>query len=226
MVAYLRVSRESQGADGLGIQAQKTAVASHVESQGCELIASYTEVETAKKHSLDNRPALRKAIAHAKRSRATLVVAKLDRLIRSTVVCSLLKTSGVKFQACDNPHANELTIDILAAVAEDEVRRISARTSAALQALKSRGVLLGSHRPECANNLNTEAASRGRAIGAARKKQIATDAYADLAVDVAEMRENGLSLRAIAEALNNMGETTRTGKAWGPMQVSRVLERT
>lgn len=101
---------------GLGIEAQKADVMAHVERDGCELIAEYTEHETGKKHSLDNRPELKKAIAQAKRARAILVVAKLDRLLRSTVVRTMLKTSGVRFIACDNPHANELTIDILAAV--------------------------------------------------------------------------------------------------------------
>ena len=105
----------AQGRSGLGLEAQEADVAAHVEREGCELIASYMETETGKKHTIDNRPALCKAIAHARRSRAILVVAKLDRLLRSTVVRSMLKTSSVKFVACDDPHANELTIDILAA---------------------------------------------------------------------------------------------------------------
>ncbi len=225
MVAYYRVSRNSQGADGLGIAGQKAAVAQHVASKGCDLIATYSEVETGKKHALDNRPALQKAISHAKRSRAILVVAKLDRLLRSTVVAGMLKTSGVKFVACDNPDANELTIDILAAVAANEVREISKRTSAALQALKGRGVLLGSHRPECAGNLSADAALRGRAIGAKRVSEKAVEAYADLGDYLLELREDGLSLREIAAKLDSDGHTTRTGKAWNPVQVSRVLDR-
>jgi len=225
MVAYYRVSRESQGADGLGMAGQKADVARHVEANGCDLIASYSEVETGKKHTLDNRPALVKAIAHAKRSRAILVVAKLDRLLRSTVVCSLLKSSGVKFQACDQPYANELTIDILAAVAEDEVRRISARTSAALQALKAKGVPLGSHRPECANNLKPEAAKLGRSLGAMRVTELATEAYADIVDSMLEWRGKNYTLQAIADALNAEGQTTRRGKEWTPVQVSRVLDR-
>ncbi len=147
MIAYYRVSTERQGRSGLGLEGQEAAVAEHVASAGCDLIAAYTEVETGKKHDLVNRPELRKAVAHAKRSKAVLVVAKLDRLLRSTVVRSTLKTSGVRFIACDNPHANELTIDILAAVAEDEVRRISERTKAALAAAKARGTALGGSRP-------------------------------------------------------------------------------
>lgn len=225
MVAYYRVSTARQGADGLGIAGQKAAVAQHVASNGCDLIATYTEVETGGKHDLDNRPELKKAIAHAKRSRAVLVVAKLDRLLRSTVVHSLLKTSKVEFVACDNPHANELTIDILAAVAANEVREIRKRTKAALQALKAKGVLLGSHRPECRDNLSAEASRKGRAIGARRVAEKAAEAYADLGDYLLELREDGLSLREIAAKLDEDGHTTRTGKPWNPVQVSRILAR-
>ncbi len=225
MVAYYRVSRESQGADGLGMAGQKAAVAAHVAAYGCDLIAEYTEVETGKKHDLDNRPALQKAIAHAKRSRATLVVAKLDRLLRSTVVLSLLKTRGVKFVACDNPHANELTIDILAAVAANEVRNISSRTADALRELKAAGVALGSHRPECATNLSVDAAQHGRELGARRVREIANEAYADIAPMMLSLRAQGSTLAAIAATLNQEGHTTRREREWTPSQVSRVLAR-
>jgi DNA invertase Pin-like site-specific DNA recombinase len=103
-------------------------VADHVATAGCELVGADTEVETGKKHDLENRPELRKAVAHAKRAKAILVVAKLDRLLRSTVERALLKPAGVKFIACDNRNANEFMVDILAAVAENEVREISKRT--------------------------------------------------------------------------------------------------
>jgi DNA invertase Pin-like site-specific DNA recombinase len=225
MVAYYRISRKSQGADGLGMDAQRAAVAAHVEANGCKLIGEYTEIETGKRHDLDNRPALRKALAHAKRSSATLVVAKLDRLLRSTVVLSLLKTSYVRFVACDNPHANELTIDILAAVAANEVRQISIRTSDALQRLKAKGVLLGSHRPECKDNLSSTAAECGREIGAQRVRELANKAHADIAETMIEMRKAGSALASIADELNAEGHTTRRGCAWNAVQVSRVLAR-
>ncbi len=224
-VAYYRVSTARQGASGLGIEAQKREVARHVAESGCEVIAEYTEVETGKKHDLDNRPELRKAIAHAKRSKATLVVAKLDRLLRSTVVHSLLKTSGVKFIACDNPHANPFTLDILAAVAEEEVRQISARTKAALASKKARGVLLGGARPECRGNLSEAARAKGTRLAAAARTRNAIESYADIADYMAELADDGLSLRAIADDLNAQGQTTRRGKPWNPMQVSRVLAR-
>jgi hypothetical protein len=102
MNAYFRVSTTKQATSGLGLDAQEATVAAYVASAGCDLIASYTEVENGKKHDLVNRPELAKAVAHARRAKAVLVVAKLDRLLRSTVVLTMLKTSGVRFVACDN----------------------------------------------------------------------------------------------------------------------------
>ena len=222
MVSYLRVSRKSQADSGLGLEAQRRAVAAHVESAGCELLAEYVEVETGKKHDLDNRPELRRAIAHAKRSKAVLVVAKLDRLLRSVVICSLLKTKGVPFVACDNPHANELTIDILAAVAANEVREIGKRTKAALAVRKGRGVKLGAARPD-ARQLTPEDRERGRARASVVIRALAREAYADIVPTIADLSRSGLSLRAIAAALDADGHTLRSGRPWNPVQVSRVL---
>ena len=134
VVAYYRVSTAKQGASGLGLDAQRAAVATWTAANGAAVLAGYTEVESGKRA---DRPELRKALAHAKRSRATMVIAKLDRLSRNVHFLSGLMESGVDFIACDNPHANKLTIHILAAVAEDEAKRISERTRAALAAYKS-----------------------------------------------------------------------------------------
>jgi len=224
MVAYYRVSTARQGRSGLGLEGQRAAVAAHVASEGCELIAEYKELETGTKHDLDNRPVLQKAVAHALRSKATLVVAVLDRLLRSTVVLSLLKTKGVKFIACDNPHANQLTIDLLAAVAEDEARRTSARTKAALAAYKARGGKLGASLKQC-RNLTAQARSKGAKAAGLAVSRKADEAYADIADDVRAMREHGLSYAQIAAKLNGLGHTTRRGNAWNPMQVQRVLLR-
>ena len=134
VVAYYRVSTAKQGASGLGLDAQRAAIATWTAANGAAVLAGYTEVESGKRA---DRPELGKALAHAKRSRATLVIAKLDRLSRNVHFLSGLMESGVDFIACDNPHANKLTIHILAAVAEDEAKRISERTRAALAAYKS-----------------------------------------------------------------------------------------
>ena len=125
MIAYYRVSTKQQQRSGLELEGQKAAVTEYAQRQDAELLSEYTEVETGKRA---DRPELAKAIAHSKRARATLVVAKLDRLARNVAFTSALLESGVEFIACDNPHANRLTIHILAAVAEDEARRISERT--------------------------------------------------------------------------------------------------
>ena len=222
MIAYYRVSTKRQGESGLGLEAQKADVARHVADAGCDLIGEYVEIETGKKHDLDNRPQLRNAVAHAKRSRAILVVAKLDRLLRSTVIRAMLKTKGVRFVACDQPQANEFMIDILAAVAEDEVRQISKRTKAALAAKKARGVLLGGARSGHPKPTR-EMALAGAAASAKVRSKAATEAYEDLVPTVSELRNGGLSLRQIAARLNDEGHTTRSGRPWNPMQVSRLL---
>jgi len=144
VVAYYRVSTRKQERSGLGLEGQEAAVEEYGRRDGGEIVASYLEVETGKR---SDRPELTKAIAHAKRTRATLVVAKLDRLARNVAFTSALMESGVDFVCCDNPTANRLTVHILAAVAEDEARRISERTKTALAAAKRRGVKLGSARP-------------------------------------------------------------------------------
>jgi DNA invertase Pin-like site-specific DNA recombinase len=144
IVAYYRVSTKKQGKSGLGLEGQQTTVAEYVRQHAGNLIAEYVEVETGKSK---DRPELLKAIAHAKRSKATLVVAKLDRLARNVAFTSALMESSIDFVACDNPHANRFTIHILAAVAEHEAEQISQRTKAALAAAKRRGVKLGSAPP-------------------------------------------------------------------------------
>jgi DNA invertase Pin-like site-specific DNA recombinase len=220
-VAYSRVSTDRQGKSGLGLEGQRAAVLQHVGGAG-ELIAEYTEIETGKRDSLDNRPELRRALAHARRSQATLVVAKLDRLTRSVAVTSLLHQSNVDFVCCDNPYANRLTIQILAAVAEDEARRISERTKAALAAYKARGGVLGATRPE-SRNLSIDARKRGALASAIRRGKIMLDAYEDITPQMHAFRSSGRSLRAIAQALNDDGHTTRRGRPWNAAQVSRVL---
>jgi DNA invertase Pin-like site-specific DNA recombinase len=222
LVAYYRVSTDKQGRSGLGLEAQEAAVAAHVAATGCTLVASYTEIETGKRSSLANRPELRRALAHAKRSRATLVIAKLDRLARSVAVVSALHESSVEFVCCDNPSANRLTIQILAAVAENEARAISDRTKAALAAAKARGTLLGAARPECRNLTDEGRRAGARAAGAAHAAN-AVAAYADVKPEIVALAATGKSLREIAAALNVAGHTTRRGYAWGPSQVQRVL---
>ena len=119
MVGYLRVSTKGQGASGLGLEAQQSAVENYARTMGARVGAWYTEVETGKR---SDRPQLARAVGHAKRSKLVLVVAKFDRLARDMEFTAKLMNSTVEFVACDNPTANRLTLHILAAVAENEAR--------------------------------------------------------------------------------------------------------
>lgn len=221
MVGYLRVSTDKQGQSGLGIEGQQRTVEAYAASCGCVLVATFVEVESGKRN---DRPELAKAMAHARRVGATLLVARMDRLARNVSFVSALMESGVDFVACDNPHANRLTIHILAAVAESEAEAISQRTKAALASYKARGGLLGASRPEC-RNLDDEARQKGTEAASEARKQAAIDSYADLLPVVLESKAAGKTLAAIAGELNADGHTTRTGAAWSPVQVMRMLKR-
>jgi len=140
IIAYYRVSTRKQGESGLGLEGQKAAVEAYSKQTGARILASYREIESGKR---SDRPELAKALAHSKRSKAVLVVAKLDRLARNVEFMAKLMNSAVDFIALDNPNANRLTIHILAAVAEAEAKATSDRTKAALQAYKARGGKLG-----------------------------------------------------------------------------------
>ena len=226
IVSYFRVSTKRQGQSGLGLEGQQAAVAEFAKHERAEIVRDYVEVETGTNKR--ERPELAKALAHAKRAKATLVVAKLDRLARNVAFTSAVMESGVDFLACDNPTANKLTIHILAAVAEHEAEAISERTKAALQAAKARGVKLGSAREG-----HWDGREEQRQAGLAKAQQaasvarvmLADEAYADLIPEMQEMRNAGQSLQAIADSLNEDGYQTRRGKPWNPMQVSRVLKR-
>src|SRR5215213_4230202 len=141
-VVYLRVSTDRQGRSGLGLEARRVAVASYLAGHG-RIVAEVLEVESGRRN---DRPELERALALCRAHRATLLVAKLDRLARNVAFVSRLMESGVEFMAADFPQANRLTIHILAAVAEHEARMISDRTRAALAAAKVRGVVLGGFR--------------------------------------------------------------------------------
>lgn len=217
IIAYYRVSTARQKQAGLGLAAQKASVESYARSCGARIVAEFTEAESGK---LASRPQLEAAVRQAKRERAKLVIAKLDRLSRNVSFVATLMESGVDFVAADMPDANRLTIHILAAVAEHEARCIGERTKTALAAAKRRGTLLGASRPEC-RNLTMAARKRGAA--ATRARAIAD--YAELIPVVRQRHEDGDTLSEIAGWLNAEGHTTRTGAAWQATQVWRLLRR-
>lgn len=211
-VSYPRVSTDRQGRSGLGLEAQRAAVAAHVTAFGGEVIAEYTEVESGRR---DDRPRLAEALAHCRRTGATLLIAKLDRLARSVHFIAGLMKSDVPFVAADMPHASAFELHIRASVAEEEARLISTRTKAALAAARARGVKLGGYRgaPAPDHTLGVEARQRAALAHAHR--------IADI---VRPMRDAGATLQAIANRLTADGvQASRGGAAWTATAVRRVL---
>ena len=219
-VAYYRVSTAAQGRSGLGLEAQQHAVESLCASRGWEIIAPpFTEVESGKRA---DRPELAKALHRAKVTGAILVVAKLDRLSRNVAFLAALQDSGVKFVAADMPEANELTVHIMAAVAQAERKAISKRTSEALQAAKARGQRLGN--PNGAAALRR--AQKGNEASLDAIKAAAAERAEQLRPIVEDMRSRGLtSLRDLALALNESGIVTARGGRWHASSVRNLVAR-
>jgi DNA invertase Pin-like site-specific DNA recombinase len=215
-VSYVRVSTTGQGRSGLGLEAQREAVARHVAGAGGRIVAEYVEVESGKR---SDRPQLAAALAECRRHRAVLLIARLDRLARNVRFIAGLMETGVPFVACDMPNATPFMLHIHAAVAEEEGRAISARTKAALAAARARGVKLGN--PQ----LRAGSPELARAAAAAKAAQ-ARDRAMDLAPIIAEVRAAGVTtLAGIARALAARGVPTPSGRgAWSPATVLR-LER-
>jgi hypothetical protein len=231
-VAYLRVSTARQGASGLGLEAQRQAVAAHV-GEGV-VLAEHVEVESGKRA---DRPELAKALALCRATGATLIVAKLDRLARNVAFLANLMDSGVDFVAADMPMANRLTVHILAAVAEAEGKAISARTSAALNVVKAAIARDGqwvSRRSgktiDRLGNPNGAAALNGKRIGnqAGVAGLVAkADAHAAKVLPMIDaIRAEGITgLKAIARALTSRGVLTARGGQWDATRVRLLLAR-
>ena len=212
-VAYYRVSTERQSRSGLGLEAQRTAVSEYLNGGRWTLLAEFTEVESGK---INARPQLAAAMERCRLTGATLVIAKLDRLSRNAGFLLNLRDAGINFVAADVPDANRLTVGILAVVAENEREAISARTKAALQAAKARGVALGGWRGGPKVDVK-----QGTAALMAR-----ADAFAaDVRPIAAALRDQGMSLRQVAAALTEQGIRTARGGAWTAMAVKNLLER-
>lgn len=224
-VGYLRVSTRKQEASGLGLDAQRSAVRRLVAERSGELIAEFVEVESGRKA---DRPQLLAAISRARRQKAILLVARLDRLGRSVSFTSALMESGIEFLCCDNPFANRLTIHILCAIAEHERLMISERTKAALAAAKQRGTLLGSHRPghwSGRETLRLEGLEKARMSAAKSNRAASIRAYDDIAPRLLELRDSGLGGDRIAKILTAEGIHSRRGPRWTGAHVRRVLAR-
>lgn len=206
-VAYYRVSTDRQGKSGLGLEAQKESVNRYLESIGWNLIGEFVEIESGKRK---NRPELTAALEACKREKATLLIAKLDRLARNVHFVSGLMESGVDFVAADNPHANKLMIHLLAAFAEHEREQISQRTKEALAAAKARGVELGKN---------------GKVL-ARRNREKAISFANSMATTIRQLRNEGfITIRQIVDELNRREIPSANGAKWHVPTVHRLLRR-
>ena len=217
-VAYYRVSTQKQGQSGLGLEAQQKSVRDYLNGGRWKLIAEIIEVESGKR---SDRPELAEALRLCRLHRATLLVAKLDRLARNVAFISALMESGVEFQAVDMPQANRLTVHVMAAMAEYEAAAISARTKAALAAAKARGKKLGGRR------WNVESvAGKGNAASIKARSDSAAKWALDITTEVNAVRADGAtSLRQIAAGLNARGVGARRGGQWTAAQVRQLLQQ-
>lgn len=219
VVLYRRVSTQTQGRSGLGIEAQELAVRQFCAERACDVIGDYVEIESGKR---DSRPELVKALHTARITGATLVVAKLCRLSRNVAFLAQLQDSGVKFIATDMPFANELTIHVMAAVAQAERKATSIRTQEALRARKARGLRLGN--PNGAQALRR--AQKGNTAALATVKANADRRARDIEPILRAVLVAGdCSYRRVANELNSRGiMTARQGK-WHPATAKALMDR-
>ena len=216
-VAYYRVSTQRQGRSGLGLEAQRKAVNDYLQGPH-QLVGEYTEVESGKRN---DRPQLAAALQVCRTQKATLIIAKLDRLARNVAFIANLMESAVDFVAVDFPQANRLTLHILAAVAEHEREMISARTKAALAAAKARGRKLGWSIPSRRQEQRSATKSAVRSI-----RGSAVQFAANVLPIISQIRAAGIAtLEGIASALNARGIQTARGGHWHPTTVRNLLVR-
>lgn len=227
-ISYLRVSTKKQGVDGLGIDAQRAAVAAFVSSRSGlgegergTLLAEYLEAESGKN---DGRPELAKALNHAGMAKATLVIAKLDRLSRDAHFLTGLHKAGVEFVACDMPYANKLTITIMAAIAEHERDMISQRTKAALSAKRAQGYVFKG-RPGQRSEGDHAALALGRSKASTERRKAATTYASKFRDAFGPMREQGATLASIASSATSQGYRGPEGGLITIDAVSKLLRR-
>ena len=212
-VSYYRVSTEKQGLHGNGLEAQKQTVARYLRSLDCELLASYEEVESG---ANKKRPQLAAAIQMAKSNKAVLLIAKLDRLSRNAAFLLQLQDSKIDFCCCDMPHADPLSIGIIALLAQRDRELISTRTAQGLAVAKQRGVKLG--------NPNASKAWP-KAVQAIRARKL--DFAATAMKSIREIQSTGVaSLARIADCMTKRGECSARGGKWTATAVKRVLDCT
>ena len=217
-VSYTRVSTKRQGDSGLGLESQREMILQYLNGGEWELLKEFTEIESGKNN---DRVELAKALQYCKLTGAVLLVAKLDRLSRDIHFITGLNKSGIEFKICDFPSANNFTLNVFAALAQYERELISQRTTAALNAKKARGAILG--KPE---NLSLDAAAAGRALGRASRTNTADQFAAQVIPMIQEYQAEGMSLNTIAKRLTADSILTASGKSnWTATSVKNVLAR-
>jgi DNA invertase Pin-like site-specific DNA recombinase len=218
VVAYLRVSTDKQGKSGLGLDAQRAALARFIEAEGSNAVGEFVEIETGKgADALERRPQLAAALAHARKAKASVLVAKLDRLSRDVHFISGLMTQRVPFIVAElGADADPFMLHLYAALAEKERALISDRTRAALAQKKAQGARLG-------NRTNLHEA---QAKGAVANREAANAFAANILPIVRQIQASGAKTpRAIAEALNARGVRTARGGTWYDTTVRNLLRR-
>ena len=225
-VSYLRVSTDKQGKSQLGLEAQREAVTQYLNGGDWQLAEEVVEVESGKKA---DRPELQRAIRLCQGLGATLLVAKFDRLSRDAHFLLGLQKSGIKFVAADNPQANDLTVGILAIVAENEAKAISERTKAALQAAKARGQVLGAYSKTDKTKFVGRVGTAEDAAKAVAAKKLKADERAQDAVRILEDMGLSLSMSSskLAKLLTEKQVKTPSGRSttWQTTTVQRLKER-
>lgn len=218
-VSYRRVSTGKKGRSGLGLEAQQNAVQGYISTSNSVLIAEFTEIESGRRV---DRPELQKALELCRRRRATLVIAKLDRLARNVAFVSSLLEGKVKFVAVDMLEADVTFLQMAAVFGEWEARRVSERTKAALAASKARGKLLGWSMPS--RILEQKIASQR---GANRNRELTRQFAANILPIIQNIQGLGMhSFAEIATTLNERGVRTARDRKWYSGTVRRLLART
>lgn len=215
-ISYYRVSRKIQGISGLGLSAQKTSVEKYVSAQEGTILKEFTEVETGTNKR--NRVEIHKAIQLAKKENAVLVIAKLDRLARNVSFVSSLMDAGIEFVAVDMPTANQFTIHIFAALAEQEAKLISTRTKQALAELKKNGKRLG-------NPQNLTAEARNKGVSVIKENAKNNDRNRQAHSIITTCKDKGMTYREIADHLNGLNFKTRYGKDFLPASVYQLYSK-